>query len=327
MNVSSYTAASAFPAKLFCELDDGTELVRLIREHRIPPLHVQINPTNNCPLNCSFCSCKNMDRTAEMPLAELIEISAKLIRLGARAFTITGGGDPLAHKHITKYVKWLFDQEIEISLVTNGVLFNKHDIKFTKMLTWCRISLSDERLLRPAELEGVVESQEHNWCDFSFSYVVQAGDLGRLIPAIQFANKHCFGHIRVVDDIIGGSAVSLESIRDTLVKHGIDTSRVIWQGRKTYSRGHKRCLVGLLKPNIDVYGNLTPCCGIQYASNPPMLDFTRAFRVCDKDGIEKVYREQRCFDGSVCERCYYSDYNNALNAMWGASELKHQRFL
>jgi organic radical activating enzyme len=319
MDTASYTAAAVLPAKLFC--DNG--VLEAVRNHKISPVHVQINPTNKCPLKCAFCSCANRETDREMSYDELCAISEKFITLGAKAFTITGGGDPLAHEHIGKYVNWLHSKGVAAALVTNGVLFKNHDLSFIEHLTWCRVSLSDDRDLRPAELEEAIKHKT----DWSFSYVLTKPSLPRIIRAIEFANEHNFTHIRIVDDIINNLSTTMDRIRRTIEDNGIDCGRVIWQGRKTYTRGHKRCLVSLLRPNVDIYGNLTGCCGIQYASNPPALDFTRAFRVCDAKGIEKAYQEQKYFDGSICERCYYSDYNEALNAMWNAGDLHHQEFL
>lgn len=318
INKHSYTAASSFPAKLFA--DDS--VLQMVREHRIRPLHVQINMQNKCPLKCGFCSCANRDFDYEMPYDQLISISETLIKLGAVAFTNTGGGECLAYEKFGEYVDYLRNKKMEISLTTNGVLFNKHNLSFIDKLAWCRVSLSDERDLCPTELE---EALKHK-TEWSFSYVVTEGRLDRIIRAIEFANKHNFTHVRIVDDILGNT-VSLDHIKDTLAKHNINTSRIIWQGRKEYTKGSKMCLVSLLKPNIDVYGNLTGCCGVQVASNPPALDFTRVFRVCDSKGIEDAYKNQKYFNGSVCERCYYSDYNAVLGAMWNANDLKHKEFL
>jgi len=49
MNIASYTAASTIPAKLFCDLNF---LYGVAKSGHIKPLHIQVNPTNKCPLNC-----------------------------------------------------------------------------------------------------------------------------------------------------------------------------------------------------------------------------------------------------------------------------------
>ena len=319
MDKLSFTAASTIPAKLFMADDTAKEVL----EHRIKPIHVQTNVTNKCPLKCTFCSCANMDRNASIIFDLLKDISQKLIDLGARAFTNTGGGDPLAYDHLEAYFDFLKERGMDIALVTNGVLFKNYVPTAFQRLTWCRISLSDERAFRPAEIDSVIKACNVDW---SFSYVLlKKVDIANLIRAIEYANENNFSHIRVVDDIIGGSN-TMEEIKETLRRHQVDTCRVIWQGRKDYSLGNKQCLMSLLKPNVDVYGNLAACCGVQYASDPPMLDFVRRFRTCGPEAIEKTYETQACFDGSGCRRCYYSDYNNVLNAIWNAGNLKHGNF-
>ena len=48
----SYTVASAFPVKVAI----NQELIEsIITDRLISPIHIQINPTNECNLNCDFC--------------------------------------------------------------------------------------------------------------------------------------------------------------------------------------------------------------------------------------------------------------------------------
>jgi hypothetical protein len=84
--------------------------------------------------------------------------------------------------------------------------------------------------------------------------------------------------------------------------------------------------MGLLKPNITPDGMIAPCCGVQFASNPPMLDFTRFYSIGTVKEIEKVYEEQRIFDGTKCMRCFYT-YNDVIGAIWDGMDLKHKNFI
>ena len=64
--------------------------------------------------------------------------------------------------------------------------------------------------------------------------------------------------------------------------------------------GTKNCWVSLLKPVIRPDGGVCPC-----------LDR------CDVsmgDDLLKIYAAQKPFDGSKCERCYNSGYNEILEA-------------
>ena len=117
----SYTSANTIPIKLVANQD----LMNSIINHNITPIHIQINPTNSCPLNCTFCSCKNRDKSKEINFNLLKTMINKFSDMGMLACTITGGGDPLAYTYINETVDYLNARGIAMGLVTNGVLFSK----------------------------------------------------------------------------------------------------------------------------------------------------------------------------------------------------------
>jgi organic radical activating enzyme len=318
----SFTAASTIPAKIFC--DDS--IVDATRAGKIFPIHVQTNLTNKCPLNCSFCSCANRDKTLEMSIYDAKMMAEKFVSLGAKAFTNTGGGDPLAYPHLAEFLRFVHDLKAESALVTNGVLFKSMDLEALDTLTWCRISLSDNRLFQASEIR---EAVQHN-TDWSFSYVLSRNkpNIVNIVNMLEFANTNNFTHVRIVDDILDAHGPDrIEILREILDKAQIDTSRVIWQGRKEYTRGHPRCLIGLLKPNVTPDGMIVPCCGIQYSSNPPMLDWPRLYAIGHISNIDKMYEEQTVWPGNKCERCFYNDYNSVLNTIGSSNALKHKNFV
>jgi len=320
---NSYTSANSLPVKIFSH----KELLESIDSGKgIIPIHLQVNPTNKCPLNCSFCSCANRDKSAEIGYNELMRATEKFIKLGIKAVTITGGGDPLAYEKLPDYIEYLYAAGIDSSLVTNGVLFKTFDdLSFLEKLTWARISLSDNRQLRKEEIGNAIAHDT----DWSFSYVVSKvqPDIVNIINSIRFANEHNFTHVRIVDDIIGGRESALQHIKEMLIESGEDVSRVIWQGRKTYNLGREQCLISLLKPNLTPDGMIVGCCGVQYSSNPPMLDWPRMYSLGTIDDIEKIYSEQKFFDGRKCVRCYYDNYNAILSGLVDVPEMKHENFV
>jgi len=322
MNNSSYTAASTIPAKLFCNKD----LFEGITNRKIMPVHIQINPTNKCPLNCSFCSCANRNKNIELDYDFLKCLTIDFMLMGTKAVTITGGGDPLAYPYISHYIKFLNDNEIKIGFVTNGVLFKEIDAEFFKYITWCRVSLSDEYNLLTPKLDRIVKEAPVDW---SFSYVINpTTDINKVAKAIEFANKNKFTHVRLVDDILDEISPSKVQEFKNQIPKLVDDHLVIYQGRKTYTRGHKRCLISLLKPNIGPDGLLYPCCGIQYAKDIPSLDLNPKDSMDNpSSSITEVWKSQRYYDGSTCKKCYYSDYNNILNIMWDSSNLNHKEFI
>jgi len=322
MNIASFTAASTIPAKLFCDMEALTDIS--INKH-VRPLHIQVNPTNTCPLSCTFCSCTNRDKSLELNFEQLKAMTDTFILMGTKAVTITGGGDPLAYSKLPDYVQYLDDHDTKIGLVTNGVLYKPSDAHFMSMVTWCRVSLSDEYNLLTPKLQGIIKASHIDW---SFSYVIMPDTkIENIIKAIEFANENDMTHVRLVDDILDEKVPSrIASIKEK-IQGKTDDSRVIYQGRKTYTKGNKKCLISLLKPNIGPDGNIYPCCGIQYAKNPPALDLRPEDSIGNISQIKKIWNTQKCYDGSACEKCFYSDYNNILNIVENSKDLQHKEFI
>ena len=111
----------------------------------------------------------------------------------------------------------------------------------------------------------------------------------------------------------------------SIIRKKVKDKLVIYQGRKDYVKGHKKCLISLLKPVVSPDGKLYPCCGVQYALINTSKDYEKSMCMGDAKDIDKLYKEQKCFDGRFCVRCYYSSYNHALNIL--VSELQHGEFI
>lgn len=320
MDKSSFTAASVFPKKILISSD----IINDVINHKIKPVHIQLNPTNKCPLDCSFCSCKNRNKSIEMTIEYAKHIVYKFYKLGTKAVTLTGGGDPLAYPHLKELIAYMKKLEMVVGLTTNGVLFNNIDKRILDMITWCRVSVSDEQLLPNVAIKNVMNEAT----DWAFSYVLhkEQTNYDNLFKCIEFANNNNFTHIRLVDDILGENN-TMEDVKKTIKSSGIDDSLVIYQGRKKFTRGNSKCLISLLKPNIDPSGNYLPCCGIQYSKKEAVLDFDKNAIMNRVDNIDNIFREQKYFDGDCCDVCYYSEYNDILNILWDGQKTKHKLFV
>lgn len=308
----SYTSASMLPAKL---IQRGCAVDGLIR-----PVHAQIMPTNRCNLACRFCSCRNRVKTLELEWPRLRRCLVTLRALGCEAVTLTGGGEPLMYGHIEDLVHVATDLGIRVGIVTNGTMMRR----WPGGATWCRISASDEadhtRLYR-----DTVEADP--WVDWAISYVVSAEpNIDNLVAHIQCANDLDMTHLRLVSDLVDLDRVpAMDQIRDQIRARGIDDRRVIYQGRKSWTRGVPRCLISLLKPVIGPDGGLYPCCGVQYAAAEQALDMAPDWSMGQIEDLTEIYAHQRHFDGTRCVRCYYGDYHTVLAAQ--QSDLHHKEFV
>lgn len=323
----AYTAANAFPFKIFKskELSDAIFL-----HNRVIPLHVQVIPTNHCNLSCKFCSCRNRVRSDELSLAELETLAEELMWLGCKAVTITGGGEPLMHKDINQIIQKFIARDIQVGLVTNGILLGVLSSEILRSLCWCRISCSDDREYSRARevIRGAWEKAPK--IDWAFSYVISRNfKVDNLAGYIRFANYHHFTHVRVVSDLCDlESCPDMDTVKVAIKTKAIiktDDSRVIYQGRKDYMPGSRNCYISLLKPVIGADGCIYPCCGSQYARETQDLDLVIDMRMGHMKDIREIYYNQKWFDGSICHRCYYKEYNDILGLL--KSSIQHERFV
>ncbi len=316
----SYTAANAIPVKIFKD----ERLVEHLNNAYIPPIHIQLIPTNKCNLNCSFCSCKKRDKTDELSLEQINKLAREFKHLGCKAVTITGGGEPLMHPQISEIISSLYGWGMKIGLVTNGLLLHKLSQLDLSKITWCRVSCCDERPFEPSQEILDVATRCGRNVDWAFSYVVgNHFNPDNLNKYIHFANEHRFTHIRVVSDLC-----DLEHTGDMdWIKSQVDEndSRVIYQGRKTFDKGQKDCWISLLKPVIGADGKIYPCCGVQYAHDDQDLDLPESMCMGSIEDIEMIYKKQIPFCGLQCDRCYYKNYNDILGMMMEHTE--HREFV
>lgn len=326
----SYTSASGvFPLKLVV----NRELVEsILKDKRITPIHVQLYPTNRCNLNCDWCSCSEVDRKVEMAYDVIIDVMTRYKNLGCQAVTISGGGEPFLHERINDIIKTLYDMGIVVGVVTNGWNLSRLEKENANKLTWVRISLGDGRkpeLNTPEYWQKIKDVIKYgDSVSWSFSYVLtEAPNFELIEKMIDFANTNHFTHIRMANDIFVADELYgvMSQVRMWAKKRKIDDHLVIYQDRAIWNSGEKRCLISLLKPVVTPGGEIYPCCGIQYALDPPTKNYADVMKIGTIDDIEKITIEQKAFDGTICVKCYYKHYNDLLSFL--LSDVEHKRFV
>lgn len=321
---TSYTAADSIPLKVLLHED----VRKAADAGYIPPIHIQIIPTNKCNLNCPFCSCSERDKDQEMPLPMLRSVVESFaMRGGTKAATITGGGEPLMYPYFSEMMDWFDGHGVKTGLVTNGLLLHKTSPRALEKLTWCRISNGDDRTFGDVyrrQLSAVVNSCHD--VDWAFSHVVSsAPNFDEIQRVIEFAGEHHFTHVRLVSDLFHTEAVPMGYLREEMQRRGVDDSRVIYQGRKQPTRGGP-CFIGYLKPLIAPDGKIYACCGVQYALERPSRDLPEELCIGTATDIGALLERSRVpLNGAICKACYYSNYNSVLAAM--LREIDHADFV
>ena len=101
---------------------------------------IYIEITNNCNLNCSFCS-KVLKPRRNMTLEEF-EIVLNKIKDFTDYIYLHVKGEPLVHKDIIEFINLADKYNLKVNLTTNGVLFNKYAKELGKCKNLNKINFS-----------------------------------------------------------------------------------------------------------------------------------------------------------------------------------------
>ena len=323
----SFTAASSLPLKLLF----NRELFDSVAEKKfIPPWHIQCNPTSQCNQNCDWCSCSNRDKNNVLGVKEILEVFRVAQKLGGgKATTLTGDGDPLLHPYINEIILGLNKLNVHVGLVTNGWGLTKLSSKALSCLSWMRVSLGDGQLSKTVEWwDALGRTSELMDGHVGFSYVLTAKpDYKLIVDMIRFANKHKLTHVRIVNNILEAkNLVKVMSVAQQYIRRFVDDDRVIWQSRSNWTLGTNPCYHSLLRPVLGSDGLWYSCCGNQYMLSEATQCYTMPMssKRC-AEGLQEIITSQRFFDGIVCKKCFYENYNVFLKLM--LTGLKDERFV
>ena len=309
-----YTSAATMPIKLFHN--------PVIQNGKIVPYHVTMTPTNVCNAHCKECFCDNRDKTKVLPYSEIKDITDELYSLGTRAISLSGGGEPDCHPEINKIINYISQKGIDIATVSNGKNLGIVEDKYLNMLQWIRISGTSSR---PVNLEKLLVNMKRGQdVDWGMSYVLGDEDISytNLKKAINFTNENNLTHLRIVSDMMHPDENRIPNAKEYF---GGTSEKIIWQERITNEHGSKKCLVNLLHPIVDVNGDMQPCCGIHFSTNPPLHDFGKDTAMCNWTEYRDMIEKQTSFNGKDCEICQYMDYNRTLKML--LTKPQHSKFV
>ena len=118
---------------------------------------IYIEITNNCNLNCSFCS-EVLKPRRNMSLEEFEEVLNK-IKDYTDYIYLHVKGEPLVHKDIIEFINKANEYNLKVNLTTNGVLFDKYakELGKCKNLNKINFSLHSENN-KPNYLEDIFDN-------------------------------------------------------------------------------------------------------------------------------------------------------------------------
>lgn len=320
----SYTSEeSEFPLKV---LTHNEVIEKIIKDKTIFPIHLRINITNICNLACDWCCRGKIERTLEMEYETIADIVKRYKKLGCKAITISGGGEPLLHEKINDIISLISSEGIKIGILTNGWFVSNLNQESLDKITWIRVSLGDGRKTEKdtywQNLKITINKSKN--IDWGFSYVLtKYPDYYLINKTIDFANKNDFKHVRICNDIFLSKELEdiTNSVKNYLKENKTPDDLVIYQTKTNYTNGDNKCVVGLIRPIIDTDGHIYSCCGV----GDKDFDYNPTNSLGTINDIEKITEKQIYFNGSVCKKCYLHHYNKFLNIF--LLNIEHSEFI
>jgi radical SAM protein with 4Fe4S-binding SPASM domain len=138
------------------------------------PIYVEIGPTNYCNHRCVFCALDYLERGKTCIDQEVMTTTLKDMAIsGVKSVMFAGEGESLLHPDISQFVQTAKTEGIDVSITTNGVLFNEEKAReILPHLSWLRFSLD----------AGTKEN-------YSYIHGTKESDFNRVLLNIEYAAK------------------------------------------------------------------------------------------------------------------------------------------
>lgn len=187
----------------------------IAKGNAVAPLYVRLKPTNLCNHHCAYCTYGSgntsnktdnrdtIDHRSMIPWPKMQEIIADMADMGAKAVTLSGGGEPLVYPHILDTLRLLRKAGIELSLISNGELLDGERAELLHDAKWVRISFDSPVLeeycglrgLKPNDFIRVTKNIEdfarnkNKDCVLGINYVISKSNCSHVYDAAKFLKK------------------------------------------------------------------------------------------------------------------------------------------
>ncbi|MFZ2399730.1 MAG: radical SAM protein [Smithella sp.] len=106
------------------------------------PLVVELDATEACDLACPGCVSEDIiANKGRFSNDRLLSLGVELKEAGVKALILIGGGEPLMHPVIGKFMKYLGENDIHLGITTNGTLIDRYMDIIAPFSNWTRISM------------------------------------------------------------------------------------------------------------------------------------------------------------------------------------------
>jgi MoaA/NifB/PqqE/SkfB family radical SAM enzyme len=255
-----------------------------------PPIYVEIGPTNRCNHRCMFCALDWLEHGGRDIKSEvLLENLEDMAKFGVKSIMFAGEGEPFLHKDLSLFVKTAKKNKMDVSITSNGAVFNKEKAEKTiPYLSWIRFSIDAGTPETYAQIHGTrkedfnrvlenikyaTELKRKN--DYEVTIGVQAlltnKSISELICLAKIAKNlgvdnlqiKPYSHHPASKNDLSFNYEESEKIRPELEKLSDQKFQIIYRtntiNRLCEERGYRECHGLPFFSLIDSLGNVIPC--------------------------------------------------------------------
>lgn len=321
--------------KLFCH----PRIIKKLREEKLAqPIVMSIMPTENCNLNCVFCSMAHRDKYPNLSLSLIKQVVNKLHQRGLKAVIISGGGEPLLYPQINELVEYLYSKKLEIGLITNGILLSqKLKTKNLSKFTWIRVSVNSLDYVPDIKIPKVNTKKTA----LGFSYIWNSKSKVAILEKIKTKIKDLekngikVSYVRLSPDCYLSPDEFLR-IHRKLQQLTKRLGRPFFHQFKIH-KTPQECHFGRVHPVLYTDRKIYPCNSLALNSPKDDRKFHQDYAVCDWHQVDQLYTQpikSSLIDTKKCPRCVFERQNVLLkNIIDGRilevkrCNIKHKNFI
>ena len=336
------------------------QLIQL-RENKQPyPVHVQLIVSDYCNQDCSFCAYRmsgyssnelfkiiddngnvNNNPRRMIPWLKLQEVVEDCEKMGVRAIQITGGGEPTLHPNFNELCEMILSKNIDLALVSNGLLLNQKRADIIARATWTRISVdagtpetySNIRNVPKKEYEIVeknvryLTSIPNRQATVGIGFVITKENYKEIAQAMQQFKSWGVDNVRLSAVFQNDEERFYDGIHDEVVKQIETTSclnddkfKVINNFNSRYADleqgtpDYHKCGYMNFTTYIGGDQHVYTCCVNAYNKKGQIGSIKE---MSFKDLWDSQHKQEFFgnFDAKNCTRCMFNDKNRAINQL------------
>lgn len=192
-------------------------LIACSRNDYLPPVTVDIDPSNKCMYDCPHCNAYDMITNSgkvmdENHMIKLIDFLADWRDSNQyktpNSACVSGGGEPYMNKNINSLFERMYYKNMEIGIISTGFLLTDEDINIiSKTARWFGFSMDAANCETYSKVKGikndktfdkVIENitkltkkinEENSNCDVAFKFLLTPDNAKEIYEAIKLARR------------------------------------------------------------------------------------------------------------------------------------------